>query len=231
MPIGEFTRCSNAAGKSQSQTGRASLAEVRVASSALKENTQTSAPATTDDADGFAPESDLFDRYAAGRQLKLATLMDEFTREDLAIQVGRSFESVQVEEVLREVGVKREYREFVRSDNGSEFIAQIIKEFLAENNVKAAYIETDSPWQNWQGESFNGKFRNECLRMEIFGNWREVAVVAKQWRKFYNAERPHSSLGNRTPIQFKQDWERQRKLMKISMKEKITNPMAQSLGS
>lgn len=173
----------------------------------------------------------VFDRDAAGRRLKLLTLMDEFTREGLAIRVGRSFKSGQVKEVLAEVGAKRGFPQFMRSDNGSEFIAGIIKEFLAENNIKAAYIEPGSPWQNGKGESFNGKFRNECLRMEIFGNWREAAVVAEQWRKFYNTERPHSSLGYQTPDEFKQDWEKEQRLLKYESTKKLASLMAQGLGS
>ncbi len=173
----------------------------------------------------------VFDRDAAGRRLKLLTLMDEFTREGLAIRVGRSFKAAQVKEVLREVGAKRGFPQFMRSDNGSEFIAEIIKEFLTENNVKAAYIEPGNPWQNGKGESFNGKFRDECLRMEIFGNWREAVVVAEQWRKFYNTERPHSSLGYQTPNEFKQDWEKRQRLLKCESRKKLASPMAQSLGS
>jgi transposase InsO family protein len=173
----------------------------------------------------------VFDRDAAGRRLKLLTLMDEFTREGLAIRVGRSFKASQVKEVLREVGEGRGYPQFLRSDNGSEFIAGIIKEFLAENNIKAAYIEPGSPWQNGKGESFNGKFRDECLRMEIFGNWREAEVVSEQWRKFYNVERPHSSLGYRTPNEFKQDWEKRQRLLKNEVRQKLAISMAQGLGS
>lgn len=173
----------------------------------------------------------VFDRDAAGRRLKLLTLMDEFTREGLAIRVGRSFKATQVKEVLAEVGAKHGFPQFMRSDNGSEFIAGIIKEFLAENNIKAAYIEPGSPWQNGKGESFNGKFRDECLRMEIFGNWREAAVVAEKWRKFYNTERPHSSLGYQTPDEFKQEWEKRQRLLKCESRKKLVNPMAQGLGS
>ena len=173
----------------------------------------------------------VFDRDAAGRRLKLLTLMDEFTREGLAIRVGRSFKAAQVKEVLREVGAKRGYPKFMRSDNGSEFIAKIIKEFLAENNVKAAYIEPGSPWQNGKGESFNGKFRDECLRMEIFGNLKEAKVIAEKWRKFYNTERPHSSLGYQTPNESKQGWENRQRLLKYESRKKLANPMAQGLGS
>ncbi len=173
----------------------------------------------------------VFDRDGAGRRLKLLTLMDEFTREGLAIRVGRSFKATQVKEVLREVGAKRGYPQSLRSDNGSEFIAGIIKEVLAENNIQAAYIEPGSPWQNGKGESFNGKFRDECLRMEIFGKWREAVAVAEQWRKFYNSERPHSSLGYRTPDEFKQDWDKRQRLLKNETMRKLAMPMAQGLGS
>ena len=173
----------------------------------------------------------VFDRDAAGRRLKLLTMMDEFTREGLAIRVGCSIKAAQVKEVIREVGAKRGFPQFLRSDNGSEFIAGIIKEFLVENNIKAAYIEPGSPWQNGKGESFNGKFRDECLRMEIFGNWREAVVVAEQWRKFYNNERPHSSLDYQTPDEFKQDWEKRQRLLKWELRGKLASLMAQSLGS
>ncbi len=173
----------------------------------------------------------VFDRDAAGRRLKLLRMMDEFTREGLAIRVGRSFRAAQVKEVLREVGQRRGYPEFLRSDNGSEFIAGIIKEFLAENNIKAAYIEPGSPWQNGKGESFNGKLRDECLRMEIFGNWREAEIIAEQWRKFYNLERPHSSLGYQTPNEFKRDWEQWQRLLKNVTRQKLAILMAQGLGA
>lgn len=102
----------------------------------------------------FGRMTRVFDRDAAGRRLKLLTLMDEFTRIGLAIRVGRSFKATQVKEVLREVGEGRGYPEYLHSDNGSEFTAGIIKEFLAENNVKAAYVEPGSPWQNGKGDAF-----------------------------------------------------------------------------
>lgn len=112
----------------------------------------------------------VFDRDVAGRRLKLLTMMDEFTREGLAIRVGRSFKAAQVKEVLREVGIRRGFPQFLRSDNGSEFIAGIIKEFLAENNIKAAYIEPGSPWQNGKGESLEREIQR---RMVANGNLRK----------------------------------------------------------
>jgi transposase InsO family protein len=114
----------------------------------------------------------VFDRDAAGRRLKLLTLMDEFTREGLAIRVGRSFKSGQVKEVLVAIGAKRGFPQFMRSDNGSEFIAQIIKEFLVENNVKAAFIEPGSPWQNGKGDAFQRQIQR---RMFEDGNLRQLA--------------------------------------------------------
>ena len=155
----------------------------------------------------------VFDRDGAGRKLKMLTLMDEFTREGLAIRVGHSFRSGQVKEVLAEIGAKRGFPDFLRSDNGSEFIAEIIKEFLAENQVKTAFIKPGSPWQNGKGESFNGRFRDEYLRMEAFGNRREAAVVAESWRKYYNTQRPHSSLGYRTPEEYRRGWETEQALL------------------
>jgi putative transposase len=97
--------------------------------------------------------------------------------------------------------------------------------------IKAAYIEPGSPWQNGKGESFNGKFRDECLPMEIFGNWREAEVVSEKWRKFYNVERPHSSVGYQTPNEFRRDWEKRQRLLKPESREKLATAMAQSLGS
>lgn len=173
----------------------------------------------------------VFDRDAAGRRLKLLTLMDEFTREGLAIRVGRSFKAVQVKEVLKEIGKKRGFPQFIRSDNGAEFIAEIIKEFLAENKIKAAYIEAGSPWQNGKGESFNGKFRDECLRMEVFGNRLEAEVIAESWRKFYNQERPHSSLDYQTPEEFRRSWEKEQALLDEETEEKLAIAMAQGLGA
>lgn len=164
----------------------------------------------------------VFDRDAAGRKLKLLTLMDEFTREGLAIRVGRSFKSADVKAVLAEVGAERGFPEYLRSDNGSEFVAETVKEFLAENQVKTAFIEPGAPWQNGRGESFNGKLRDECLRLETFGNVREAAVVAENWRRYYNEKRPHSSLSYKTPDEFRQTWEE---------KERLAAETASSLGS
>lgn len=173
----------------------------------------------------------VFDRDAAGRKLKMLTLMDEFTREGLAIKVGRSFKSEQVTEVLAEVGARRGLPQFLRSDNGAEFIAAIVKEYLAENKVQTAYIEPGSPWQNGKGESFNGRFRDECLRMEVFGNWREARAVAETWRKYYNEQRPHSSLSYQTPEEYRQRWETEQVPSQGKPKEKLAIEMAQGLGA
>ncbi|MBA3633568.1 MAG: IS3 family transposase [Acidobacteria bacterium] len=173
----------------------------------------------------------VFDRDAAGRKLKMLTLIDEFTREGLAIQVGRSFKSEQVKEVLAEVGAERGFPNFIRSDNGSEFIARIVTEYLAVNKVKTAFIEPGSPWQNGKGESFNRRFRDECLRMEVFGNWREAAVIAETWRKYYNRERPHSSLNYQSPREFRRSWETGQALLREKSTGKLAIEMAQTLGA
>lgn len=88
---------------------------------------------------------------------------------------------------------------YLCSDNGPEFIADKVKRWLEAKQIKTAYIEPGCPWQNSKGESFNGKFRDECLNMELFQNTVHAKVVIEIWRKFYNEERPHSSLGYRTP--------------------------------
>jgi putative transposase len=92
---------------------------------------------------------------------------------------------------------------FVRSDNGPEFVAQAVQDWLKGENIATAYIAPGKPWQNGLNESFNGKFRDECLNVEWFCTRREAAVVIEQYRRHYNDVRPHSSLGDRTPQEFK----------------------------
>lgn len=173
----------------------------------------------------------VFDRDAAGNKLKMLTLMDEFTREGLAIRVGRSFKAEQVKDVLAEVGEERGFPDFLRSDNGSEFISAAVTQFLVEKKVKTAFIEPGRPWQNGKGESFNSRFRDECLRMELFGNRREAVVIAESWRKYYNRERPHSSLNYRTPEEFRREWEKEQAFLSKKSEEKLAIEMAQCLGA
>jgi putative transposase len=149
------------------------------------------------------------DSCANGQRLKLLTLTDEFTRESLAIEVGTSMRGRGVVAVLARVIGERGAPAFLRSDNGPEFIAHTVQRWLRVQQVQTAYIEPGSPWQNAKGESFNGRLRDECLNLEWFRTVQEAQVVIGAWRRHYNEERPHSSLGYQTPQEFRWTYERQ----------------------
>jgi len=134
-----------------------------------------------------------------GRRLKLLTILDEFTRESPAIEVGRSIKSKDVIATLEYLFMVRGTPKYIRSDNGSEFIADAIKKWLKQKHVGTLYIEPGSPWENGYNESFNGKLRDECLNGEIFYSLKEAQVIIEQWRHHYNTRRPHSALGYRPP--------------------------------
>lgn len=142
------------------------------------------------------------DMCANGDELKCLTVVDEFTRECLAIRVAGSLRSEHAIEALSQLVSARGAPAFLRSDNGPEFIAQALRDWLVEENIATAYIDPGKPWQNGLNESFNGKFRDECLDAEWFPSRREAVVVIEEFRRHYNAERPHSSLGYRTPLEF-----------------------------
>lgn len=142
------------------------------------------------------------DMCANGDQLKCLTVVDEFTRECLAIRVAGGLRSEHAIEVLSQLVSARGAPAFLRSDNGPEFIAQALRDWLVEENIATAYSDPGKPWQNGLNESFNGKFRDECLDAEWFPSRREAVVVIEEFRRHYNAERPHSSLGYRTPLEF-----------------------------
>jgi len=134
-----------------------------------------------------------------GRAFRLLNILDEFTRECLAIKVARKLRSKDVLETLGELFVKRGVPGHIRSDNGSEFVAGELREWLHRLDVKTLYIEPGSPWENGYIESFNGKLRDELLNVEIFDTLKEAQVLTEWWRKSYNTIRPHSSLGYRPP--------------------------------
>jgi putative transposase len=134
-----------------------------------------------------------------GRAFRLLNIIDEFTRECLAIKVARKLRSKDVLEALGELFVKRGIPAHIRSDNGSEFVAGELREWLHRLDVKTLYIEPGSPWENGYIESFNGKLRDELLNVEIFDTLQEAQVLSEWWRKNYNTIRPHSSLGYRPP--------------------------------
>ena len=134
-----------------------------------------------------------------GRALRLLVLLDEYTRECLAIRVARRLGNAEVIETLAEVMLWRGIPEHIRSDNGPEFIAQELRKWLAKVGTGVLYIEPGSPWENGYCESFNGKLRDECLNGEIFYSLKEAQIVIEQWRVEYNTRRPHSALGYRPP--------------------------------
>ena len=145
----------------------------------------------------------VFDSCANGQKLKMLTVVDEWTRESLAIEVGGRINSPRVIEVLEKLMSLHGQPQYLRSDNGPEFVAKKVKGWLKKRGVETAYIEGGKPWQNGLNESFNGKLRDECLNLEWFANRAEAKVVIEQWRKHYNEKRLHSSLGYKTPAQFR----------------------------
>ena len=149
----------------------------------------------------------VFDRTEDGRRLKLLTVVDEFSRECLAIEVGRRIRATQVLDVLTGLMIERGTPCFIRSDNGPEFIARKLRRWLDGHGVRTLFIEPGSPWQNAYVESFNGKFRDECLNMEWFRSRREACVIIEKWRVEYNQVRPHSALNNLTPEAFRRQRE------------------------
>jgi putative transposase len=145
----------------------------------------------------------VFDACANGQQLKCLTVIDEFTRQCLAIDVAGSIRSARVIEVLARLISEHGAPRYLRSDNGPEFVSYAILEWLASEHIETALIDPGKPWQNGADESFNGKFRDECLSLEWFRSREEARVVIATWRQHYNHVRPHSSLKDLTPIEFK----------------------------
>jgi putative transposase len=145
----------------------------------------------------------VYDACANGQKLKCLTVVDEYTRECLAIDVSSAIRSSRVIEILSKLmrihGVPR----YLRSDNGPEFVSKSLLEWATRESLQLALIEPGKPWQNGTNESFNGKFRDECLSMEWFRNRLEAKVVIEDWRIHYNDVRPHSSLKYQTPNEFK----------------------------
>jgi transposase InsO family protein len=138
-------------------------------------------------------------RTSDGRPLRMLNLVDEFTRECLSIDVARRLGSEEVLERLTELFISRGVPDHIRSDNGAEFTATAVREWLAKVGVKTLYIEPGSPWENGYVESFNGKLRDELLNGEVFDTLLEAKVLIERWRQEYNTRRPHSSLGYRPP--------------------------------
>lgn len=144
----------------------------------------------------------VFDACANGQQIKCLTVVDEYTRESLAIDVAGSIRSARVIEVLSKLISVRGAPRYLRSDNGPEFVSVALLKWVTEQGIECALIDPGKPWQNGTTESFNGKFRDECLAMEWFRNRLEAKVVIEDWRQHYNQVRPHSSLNYETPEAF-----------------------------
>ena len=134
-----------------------------------------------------------------GRVFRTLNILDEHSRECLAIKVKRKLNSTDVIDVLTDLFILRGAPAFIRSDNGPEFVAQAVRDWIAAVGAKTAYIEPGSPWENGYCESFNGRMRDELLNGEIFYSLREAQILIEQWRKHYNTKRPHSALGYRPP--------------------------------
>ncbi len=143
------------------------------------------------------------DRCANGQKLKCLTVVDEYTRECLAIKVSDSIRSNDVIATLSKLMSIHGVPRYMRSDNGPEFISEALLTWARLDDIDVALIEPGKPWQNGKNESFNGKFRDECLSAEWFRNRMEAKVVIEDWRNHYNQVRPHSSLNYCTPIEFK----------------------------
>lgn len=139
------------------------------------------------------------DKTSDKRKLRVLNVIDEFSRECLAMEVGRKLNSNNVIECLGRLFIDRAIPENIRSDNGSEFTAKSVRRWMNELGVNTLFIEPGSPWENGYIESFNGKFRNELLNGEIFDTLFEAQVIIENWRIEYNTIRPHSSLGGKPP--------------------------------
>jgi putative transposase len=139
------------------------------------------------------------DRTSDGRKYRMLNIVDEFTRECLAIKVARKLNSMNVIETLADLFLLRGVPAHVRSDQGPEFIAEAVKSWISAVGARTAYIERGSPWENGYVESFNGRLRDELLNGEIFTTLKEAQIVIEAWRQHYNRVRPHSSLGYKPP--------------------------------
>ena len=141
----------------------------------------------------------VFDRTSDGRKLRMLTVVDEYTRECLAIEVARPLRSQDVLAVLADLCVRHGPSTYIRSDNGAEFTARAVRHWLARIDVQTLFIEPGSPWENGYIESFNGRLRDEFLNGERFDTLIEAQVLIETWRNEYNQIRPHSSLAYRSP--------------------------------
>ena len=160
-------------------------------------------------------------RTSDGRAFRILAILDEYTRECLCLLVKRSISSQDVLEQLFDLFLLRGIPEHIRSDNGPEFTAKVLRKWLGKLGVKTLFIEPGSPWENGYIESFNGKPRDEFLNREVFNTLFEAQVLIEEWRKKYNHIRPHSALGYRPPIP--------QTIQPFSLVSILTFPLVQSM--
>ena len=142
------------------------------------------------------------DRTERGGKLRILAIIDEYTRECLAIRVAPSIPALAVIETLEWLFLTRGVPKHIRSDKGPEFVSKVVCQWLEESGCQTLFINPGSPWENGYIESFIDKLRDECLNREVFRNGREAQVIVENWRQEYNNYRPHSSLGYLTPVEF-----------------------------
>lgn len=145
----------------------------------------------------------LYDQTASGQPLKILTVVDEYSREALTIRVQRCMTSRDVHHALNDLVQQRGQPTMLRSDNGSEFVAQTLHMWSAEQGIQPVPIAPGKPWQNGVNERFHGTLRDECLNQEVWTSVEEAQVIIERWRQQYNGERPHSSLDYRTPTEYR----------------------------
>jgi len=162
----------------------------------------------------------LEDRTEGGGKLRALAVIDEFTRECLAVIIRPSVPAAKVVEVLERLFLLRGVPKYLRSDNGPEFIARAVCQWLKDNGCSTIFINPGSPWENGYIESFIDKLRDECLNREVFRNWKEAQVIAEGWRQEYNNYRPHSSLDYLTPAEFARQYYENNNMKNDLTKEK-----------
>jgi putative transposase len=148
----------------------------------------------------------VWDQTEDGRMLKILPVVDEFSRRCLTIEVARSITAVDVVRVLERLFEEHGEPEFIRSDNGPEFIADAVQGWLKKREARTLYITPGSPWENAYSESFNSRLRDELLDRELFTSEAEARVLLEDHRQEYNEERPHSGIGEKTPAEFMEAW-------------------------
>lgn len=174
----------------------------------------------------------IFDRTENGRPLKVLSVIDEFTRECIALEVHRRFTGDDLVSVLSDLFAIRGVPSFIRSDNGPEFISKSVRDFLGFIEVGSSYIEPGSPWQNGFVESFHSRLRDECLACELFFGLGEARAVIGRWRQTYNHRRPHSGLGGLTPAEFASHWAASASVATLpARRQPNAKPVTQSLLS